>query len=506
MCAFVSTAFVDVKALGVSLWAAATAFVCVRYFLRPLHSPRLQPPRATLSAADGWFLPFVMQHAYEMTFRETLPILGDMVRWSANRVVLYRFLYFHRHVVSHQLDAEHILLSHPERYEKGPGYRILKMVLGEGLVTQFDEDSHARHRRIVGPAFSPQALRTISNITNTRHCQAMIDEIRQCVDNPSTRGVLAVQDLINRTTLNVIAEAAFHADDPKAVEDIGRLFNMIQDESSDAFIVLNAPLPGVEHLPFGPPARVRQTLKQVLPHIAAVQAKVLPGEVTDGSGKALIDYLLSSKNLSDIELRDHSVTFMFAGHETTSNSLQWMLALLATRREIQNKLFEELCEVMGKGKSVDIDTLRQCQYLNNVVKESLRVLPTAPLIAKSLLVDDVLPYSKTVVPKGETVVISIYHIHRNKHIYGDDAEEFRPERWEDADLERRCGSCGYIPFSVGKRNCIGKDFALNELCVLLGTIVRNFSFAFAEGETFPKHKLHVTLRLQSGYKLEFAHR
>ena len=183
-----------------------------------------------------------------------------------------------------------------------------------------------------------------------------------------------------------------------------------------------------------------------------------------------------------------------------------MLALLATHENVQTKLHEQLCEVMGKNKNVDIDALRQCAYLNNVIRESLRVLPTAPLIARSTFEDDVLPFSKVVIPKGETIAISIYHIHRNRQIYGEDAEDFRPERWEDPDLERRCGSCGYMPFSVGKRNCIGKEFAVNELCVLLGSIVRNFSFEFAPGEVFPQKKQHVTLRLKTGYRLKFAHR
>lgn len=497
---------VDLRALGVSLWAATAAYVCTRYIFKPVHNTKLVPPRAPLTSSDGWLLPFLLQHAYELAFRDTLPTFGKMMAWASGKVVLYRFFFFHRHIISHAADAEHIMLAHPERYEKGPGYRVLKMVLGEGLVTQFDEDSHARHRRIVGPAFAPQALRTISNITNTRHCLSMLDEIRGCVDDPARRGVLAVQDTINRTTLNIVAEAAFHADNPQTVGDIGRLFNLIQDESSQAFLALNAPLPGIEHLPFGPPARVRAVLHQVLPHVQRVQAEVQPDEIAEGTGKALIDYLLLSKGLNEIELRDHSVTFMFAGHETTSNSLQWMLAILATRPQVQAKLYEELCDVMGKNKCVDIDTLRQCHFLNNVVKESLRVLPTAPLIAKSTLEDDVLPFSKAVVPKGETVVISIYHIHRNKHIYGGDAEEFRPERWDDPELERRCGLTGYMPFSVGKRNCIGKEFVINELFVLLACIARNFSFKFAEGESFPRQHIHVTLRLQKGYKLEFAHR
>ena len=176
---------------------------------------------------------------------------------------------------------------------------------------------------------------------------------------------------------------------------------------------------------------------------------------------------------------------MFAGYDTTSNSLTWMAYLLAKHPAAQEKLFEELSSVTAIGIVPTVDTLKGCSYLYAVIKETLRFF--TPVLAFSRLArkDDVLPGTKTFIPAGIEVVPTMFVLHRSKDIYGSNSDEFVPERWEDPQIEERVGEAGFMPFSIGKRNCIGKEFAMNEMAMLAAVVFRNFKLEWPADEPEP---------------------
>lgn len=186
---------------------------------------------------------------------------------------------------------------------------------------------------------------------------------------------------------------------------------------------------------------------------------------------------------------------VFAGFETTANALTFTMWLLATNPHIQDKLRDQIIlynKPMGTEDYTDNTTKEQinddnndasgekmrylptivnhCDYLEMVINESLRLYPPVPgLSCRSASVDCVLPNGMSV-EKGVSIVPSVYSIHRNKDIWGSDANQFKPERFESIGLAR-LNSAQFMPFGLGPRNCIGNKLAMLEMKIVVAKIM-----------------------------------
>ncbi|CAI2185343.1 6153_t:CDS:2 [Funneliformis geosporum] len=175
------------------------------------------------------------------------------------------------------------------------------------------------------------------------------------------------------------------------------------------------------------------------------------------------------------------MTILFAGHETTSSVTSWALYLLAKHPHVQDKLREELVKAFPD-KSIfnpNFDEINSLEYLNCVVKETLRLNPAVSILQRSNIKDMII--DGHFVPKGSTIDIPIATIQRLPSIWGPTADNFDPKRWLDSSLIKEVTNYNYLPFGTGIRSCIGNKIALSELKVLLGMLVRNFTIQPVEG-------------------------
>ncbi|GFR21190.1 cytochrome P450 4c3 [Trichonephila clavata] len=191
---------------------------------------------------------------------------------------------------------------------------------------------------------------------------------------------------------------------------------------------------------------------------------------------ALLDLLL------DLHLKDESFTlddvaeevdnFMFAGHDTTSSGLSWALYMLGIYPEIQRKVHQEIDDVLGDDddRQVTLDDIKNLKYLDCVLKESRRLWPPTPFIARDL--DEDVVIDGCLIPKGTSCGILIFMLHRDPDVFPN-PEKFDPNRFL---LENSTGRhpFAYIPFSAGPRNCIGQRFAVFEAVTVMATILRKF--------------------------------
>ncbi|KAF7447811.1 CypX Cytochrome P450 [Pyrenophora tritici-repentis] len=185
------------------------------------------------------------------------------------------------------------------------------------------------------------------------------------------------------------------------------------------------------------------------------------------------------------ELRDQCLNVLLAGRDTTACCLTWTLRLLARHPQVLQRLRTEIEEVVGLGQHASQPTrvdLKKMQYLDLVLKEVLRLYPSVPVNSRAALKTTTLPVgggpdgkSPILVRKGEAVGYCVYAMHRRTDIYGEDALEFRPERWEDGQLLRNVGY-GYLPFNGGPRVCLGQEFALLEAGYTVARLVQKFPF------------------------------
>lgn len=174
----------------------------------------------------------------------------------------------------------------------------------------------------------------------------------------------------------------------------------------------------------------------------------------------LIDHiLLNEDKFTDQEINDHIVTFV-SGYETWANALAHTMLLIAIHPEIQEKCFEEInCVFSSKDIEIDSVSMNQLQYLDMVQKEVYRLMPAVPIVLRQTR-DDFELDEGLVVPKNVNFVINLYALHRRKDIWGEDADTFNPDNFLPENVNKR-HPFSFIPFSSGKRNCIGKLYYIN---------------------------------------------
>nr|CAD7203223.1 unnamed protein product [Timema douglasi] len=194
---------------------------------------------------------------------------------------------------------------------------------------------------------------------------------------------------------------------------------------------------------------------------------------------------------------------MFEGHDTTTAAVCWSLFLLGLNPLIQDRVQTELDDLFqGSTRSVTMKDLQEMKYLEQVIKESLRLYPSVPFIARKI--DQDVQLGEYTIPAGCTLYIPIYHVHRNPD-YFPHPEEFNPDHFEAEKVQTR-HPYAYIPFSAGPRNCIGQKFALLEEKTLLASILRQFDVISMEAKETVGMTLELVLRPIHGMNVKLRRR
>ncbi len=220
----------------------------------------------------------------------------------------------------------------------------------------------------------------------------------------------------------------------------------------------------------------------------------------------LLDMLLSSKyedtgeGMSDKQLLDETLILFAAGHETTANSLSWTSYLLAKHPKVVEKMRAELSEKIGDRKPSFTD-LRELTYLTQVIKESMRLYPPAWITDRVALEDDEVKGYK--IPKGTIVNCYIYGAHHSEK-YWKNPEAFIPERFEKENMKGK-PNFAYFPFGGGPRLCIGNNFAMMEMQLVLAEMVRRFDFELVPDQQIELQPL-ITLRPKNGVLMKLYRR
>ncbi|KAM8930999.1 cytochrome P450 4B1-like [Pelodytes ibericus] len=198
-----------------------------------------------------------------------------------------------------------------------------------------------------------------------------------------------------------------------------------------------------------------------------------------------LDILLCAKDengrgLSDEDLRAEVDTFMFEGHDTTSSGISWIIYAMAKYPEHQQKCREEIGQVLGKRETVEWEDLGKLTYTTLCIKECLRLYPPVPGVARQLIQPITFCDGRSL-PKGAIVFLSIYAMNRSSSIWTN-PEVFDPLRFSPENSSDR-HSHAFLPFSAGSRNCIGQNFAMNEMKVAVALTLQRFNLSLD-----PKHE------------------
>ena len=202
------------------------------------------------------------------------------------------------------------------------------------------------------------------------------------------------------------------------------------------------------------------------------------------------------KGMSDLEIRNEVDTFTFEGHDTTTSGMSWTLYCLAQHPQHQDKIREEVRSVLKGREWLEYEDLKHLNYTMWCIKEAIRLYP--PVFAFFRITSKEIKVGAYTIPRDTIVCTHVFTIHRNPSIW-ENPDHYNPLCFHPDNIEKH-GPYDYIPFSTGSRNCIGQNFAMNEMKVVIGTIVSHFSLTV--GESHPiKIIARVILRTQYDIKV-----
>ncbi|GKT42665.1 cytochrome P450 [Colletotrichum spaethianum] len=221
-------------------------------------------------------------------------------------------------------------------------------------------------------------------------------------------------------------------------------------------------------------------------------------------GYVFLNEMMAQPGMTPAYVRAQLLSMILAGRDTTASTLSALFWILARRGDVVKRLRDEVEGLQGRKPTWE--EMKDMKYLNMVLKEILRLYPTVSTMSRGTARDTTLPVgggpdgkSPIFVPKGTTVRWSTFRVHRRKDLYGEDADEFRPERWE----ERR-PSWDYIPFSGGPRICIGQQFALTQMSYFVVRILQTFKEISPRDDRPLQQIVGITTKLPNDVLLSFT--
>jgi cytochrome P450 len=403
---------------------------------------------------------------------------GDVVHLRFGRRPAY--------LLSHPDLVEAVLVTHQRDFVKSWVIRLLRPVLGDGLLTS-DGDHWLRQRRLVQPAFHRARVAAYAD-TMVRHAERMLAGWRA----GETRDVHAE---MTRLTLGIVAETLFGADVSAHADRVARALSVLMA----SFTARRASLVSV---PLAVPTPGNLALRRATRRLDALVYGMIRDRRAGGGGRDdALSLLLEARDeadgrgMTDRQVRDELITLFLAGHETTANALSWTWYLLARHPAVGARLAVELRDVLG-GRAPAAADLPRLAYADAVVREAMRLYPPAHSMSREPLREVELGGYR--VPPGTMVFMSPWVIHRDGRFF-DDPEAFAPDRWMDG-LARRLPRFAYFPFGGGPRVCIGSAFATMEAVLLLATIAARFRPRLAPGEEVVADA-SVTLRPRGGVRM-----
>lgn len=348
-------------------------------------------------------------------------------------------------------------------------------------------DAHKRVRRLLAPAFQKSAL--------DGYADAIVSMAKLELDRWRTEATYDVAHALRELTLRVAMRCLFGVDVGASTEQLGTLAaRQLECLASPLTVVLPAAIPG---LPYHELVETCERLEQRMRALIAAR-RASSNDATDA-----LSLLLSASGgeagLSDDELIGQMNTLFVAGHETTATTLAWTLLLLARHPSVLDAVTSEIDEVLGDrepGPSV----LDAMPVLDAVVKESLRLLPSAPVLFTRVLAREA-RLGPHVLPAGAGVVLSPLVTHRDPSVFAR-PKAFEPERWK----HEQPTTYEYVPFGAGSRMCLGAGFANLALRLLLPMVLRRFSFVLDADQVVRAHVRGITMAPKGGIRARVERR
>jgi cytochrome P450 len=387
---------------------------------------------------------------------------------------------------------QHVLKTNSENYQKSD-IQVKRMghFLGKGLLTTHGE-AWRTQRRLIQKGFDRKQLEALSSIMQDSLAESLLEFDRQ------TRvGPVDIYPQLMKMTFAMVARSLFGA--------------RLKDEDID--LVSHTICTVQEFI-------VRQTLQPYLNPWFAVSGELRRHEdmraQADGvlmqyikrrrnepPGNDLLQTLMDARysdgeGMPDSLVLSESMQLLVAGHETSSNGLSWLLYLISSRPDCLEKIRQEFDAVLGDAP-LSYEHVPRFEFTTQVIQEALRLYPPFWMVDRTAVADD--RAGDLAIPRGSTVIVFVYGAHHAPR-YWQDPETFDPERFSKAN-EKMHAPFTYLPFGAGPRGCIGGNYAMLQILMILGALLRKYDLQLTPGQTIEAGPL-VILRPRHGIRMSFT--
>jgi cytochrome P450 len=387
-------------------------------------------------------------------------------------------------VINHPDYVQRVLQKNHMNYDKDVFlFNVSKTFLGNGLVTSVGGESWLRQRRLMQPAFHRQRIADMGSlITN-----ATVQLLERWNVKAQQDQILNVEEEMTELTLKIVGETLFSMDVSGTSDSFGLAYAEVNRALTN---YLRFPL-----IPLTWPTPQGQRYKRAIQTMNEIAYSIIRQRRKSGEDKGdLLSMLIQARDeetgegMSDQQLRDEVMTLLFAGHETSAKALTWTWTLLAQHPDVEARLHEELDKVLS-GRVPTMADLPNLPYTHMILEESMRLYPPSWQVMRQAIQDDEMGGYH--IPAHTIIFWSQYVVHRNPAIW-DNPEQFDPLRFSPEAVKAR-HSYAYIPFSGGPRVCIGNNFALAEMQLILATIAQCYRLRLAPGMSAVEPVALITL-------------
>ncbi|XP_062111873.1 cytochrome P450 CYP94D108-like [Humulus lupulus] len=435
----------------------------------------------------------------------------EMLRYSpTNTAVFFRPHNFYGVITANPLNVEHMLKTNFENYPKGDQFiSLLDDFLGRGIFNSDGELWHVQ-RKTASYEFNTKSLRNFI-------LQNVVVEIKTrlvpVLEKASELGqVLDIQDVLERFAFDNVCKLAFNVD-MGCLGSVGEgavigthfmaAFQEAATLSCDRFFYVFPPLLKIKKfLSIGSERRLKTAVFAVHKFADNIIRSRLESKKEEIGEEDLLSRFIENDDNSPEYLRDIVISFILAGRDTTSSALTWFFWLISTRPGIQEKILNELEAIRvrtGKriGDTYGIDELKDMNYLQAGIYESMRLFPPVPIDTKASVNEEIFP-DGTFVGIGWMVICQTYAMGRMESIWGKDCEEFKPERWLENGVFKQESPFRYPVFHAGPRICLGKEMAIIQMKSIAASVIERFEFDAVCKDTCPNFVMALTLRMKGG--------
>lgn len=387
---------------------------------------------------------------------------------------------------------QHVLKTNSENYHKSHiQKKRMAHFLGKGLLT-LEEAPWRTQRRLIQSGFERKQLEVLSSIMQ----DSLADSLRDFGAKASS-GPVDIYPLMMKITFAMVGRSLFGA--------------RLKDEDID---LISLAISTVQEF------MVRQTIQPYLNPWFAVSGELrrhmdmrnrafsilrdyIQRRRKEAPGHDLLQILMDARysdgqGMDDELIVSESMQLLVAGHETSSNALSWLLYLLSSRPDCIDKVRQEFDSVLGD-KPLFFSDVPKFQFTTQVILEALRLYPPFWMVDRMAVSDD--RVGDLAIPAGTTVVVFIHGTHHSPR-HWQNPESFDPERFTKAN-EKFHTPFSHLPFGAGPRGCIGGNYAVLQILMILSVLLRKYDLRLVPGQTIEPRPM-VILRPEHGIRMTFT--